>query len=159
MKNQNHEFNNIQQYILQIQKEKQELQNQLVNLVQNADTKRIEIERLQKELKQLKEEYFNQMRQEETFSANLKDRNSALTSGVDYKENVDDKIKNIESTKKCKNEQQTNIETSKNTDSMSNAEYELQTTTSGTGNFILFFNVFSKHFFHCRYSSIKYGLG
>lgn len=140
MKNQNHEFNNIQQYILQIQKEKQELQNQLVNLVQNADTKRIEIERLQKELKQLKEEYFNQMRQEETFAANLKDRNSTLTSGVDYKENVDDKIKNIESMKKCKNEQQTNIETNKNADLMSNTEYELQTTASGIGNYVLLIN-------------------
>mgnify|MGYP001506567205 CR=1 FL=1 len=56
MKNaQNHQYNNIHQYIAQIKAEKQELQSQLVELVANADAKRLEIERLHKELKQLKE--------------------------------------------------------------------------------------------------------
>nr|XP_027205337.1 putative uncharacterized protein DDB_G0291812 isoform X2 [Dermatophagoides pteronyssinus] len=56
-KNQNNEFVNNQQYILQIEREKLELQKQLITLVQNADSKRLEIEHLQKELKQLKKKY------------------------------------------------------------------------------------------------------
>lgn len=54
---QNHQFNNFHQYILQLQREKQDLQSQLIDLVQNADLKRHEIEKLQKELKQVKEKY------------------------------------------------------------------------------------------------------
>lgn len=61
---QNHQYNNIHQYIVQLQKEKQELQSQLVDLVQNADAKRTEIEKLQKELKQLKEKYYHSKKQE-----------------------------------------------------------------------------------------------
>ena len=40
------------------------MQNQLVDLVHNADAKRLEIEKLQKELRQLKEKYYHSKKQE-----------------------------------------------------------------------------------------------
>lgn len=92
LKNHHHEFHNIQQYILQIQKEKCELQSQLVALVQNADAKRQEIERLHKELKHLKDRYcFDNKQSEEQQSPSSieidgKDRNDLnKNSGSDLK--------------------------------------------------------------------------
>ncbi|KAH7637481.1 cytospin-a-like protein [Dermatophagoides farinae] len=81
-KNQNHEFANNQQYILQIEREKLELQKQLITLVQNADTKRLEIERLQKELKQLKKKFNTEKtKQAELKSLELQDVNELQIGG------------------------------------------------------------------------------
>ena len=48
---QNHQYNNIYQYIVQMQKENQELHNQVADLTHNGDVKQLEIEKLHKKVK------------------------------------------------------------------------------------------------------------
>lgn len=67
---------------MQIEREKLELQKQLITLVQNADTKRLEIERLQKELKQLKKKFNTEKtKQAELKSLELQDVNELQIGG------------------------------------------------------------------------------
>ena len=52
---QNHQYNSIHHFIVQIQKEKGELQKELEELRSTTEAKRLEIEKLEKELRQLKD--------------------------------------------------------------------------------------------------------
>lgn len=59
MKNQNHQQNNIHQFIIALQRDKLDLQSQLQLTRTEFEGKKVEAEKLQKDLRQLKEKYYN----------------------------------------------------------------------------------------------------
>lgn len=77
MKNQNHQqYNNICKFLKQIEKEKLDLQSQLASQTHCYDAKKLEIEKLQKELKQLKERYGSAIKALSQCSSGKLDENS-----------------------------------------------------------------------------------
>lgn len=57
MKNHNHQQNNIHQFIIALQRDKLDLQSQMQLQLQSYEVKKVEAEKLQKDLRQLKEKY------------------------------------------------------------------------------------------------------
>lgn len=142
MKNHNHQYHNIYQYIVLIQKEKQDLQNQLVELFRTSDAKRLEVEHLRRELKQFKEKYDCTEEVVPTQSGDNLDHSQPNEKNVIS--NLDNEAAHLNSTqiiiksKNIKNEcnNESGVEKSKSSDnicldSTGNIDYDLQAGPSG----------------------------